>query len=537
MLAYNIYNLENMKGGRNMSNIREYDAIFFRQPGNPNYIMANLVIGVSDLVEWVFCPRKTTQDGEKILFQRALDNPRLEKLKLHYEKCITPNSILITLSEGAVCNLDEIDNTVDDTSQPKIGKLKLNINLLDNLDLKSKISIVVSRLQSRLQGDVENNYKNEEIDDSENEDIDENIQTIKSHLKETLERLANILKNIEKTEELDSETEMEVSEFCDSYLKPGLLVDGQHRVYGAYEKIAEKWEVDGDYEILLPVSAIINSDWKESVFQFVIINQTAQKIDNKFLSSIISTSLTESELDEFRDQFENSGAYVGEAVALNKLNDKEIYIDDKNINPFYNNIEFGIKNESKTAIRYNTVRNLMNKLIKFSSSSATTSFGNPYSNLKDIIQDKLGLNIDTWYEDDYWLQFMIYFRYLVEDQFTSDKKLKFSQYSEDVVGSSNISLKVSMNYLQDSFIDNLIKNYKLYEKFGKKIKIEENMLDYKSFKEIFDLWIDAQDDKDYKFFETEWKGLASFKRESDKYEGIHTSFTSKHYNKTKLFKG
>lgn len=515
-----------------MSNSRIYDAIFFRQPGNTNYIMANLVIGVSDLVEWVSVPRKTTQEGEKILFQRALDNPRLEKLKLHYEKCITPNSILITLSEGAVSNLDEISNLVEDTGKPKMGKLKLNINLLDNLDLKSKVSIVVSRLKSRVKDDIEI-YNEEEVYHSESDDI----QKIKSHLKETLCKLESIMKKIEMDEDLDIDTQKDVSDFCNSYLKPGLLVDGQHRVYGAYEKIAEKWEVDEEYEILLPVSAIINSDWKESVFQFVIINQTAQKIDNKFLSSIISTSLTEVELDEFREQFENSGAYVGEAVALNKLNDKEILIDNRNINPFYNNIEFGIKNESKTAIRYNTVRNLMNKLIKFTSSSSTTSFGNPYNNFKEIIQEKLFIDLDSWYEDDYWLQFMIYFWHLIENRFTSDKKLKFLQYNEEISRSSNLSLKVSMNYLQDSFIDNLIKNYKLYEKFGKSLKIENNILDYQSFKEIFNLWIDSQDDKDYKFFECEWKGLSSFKRESDKYEGIHTAFTSKHYNKTKLFKG
>lgn len=521
-----------------MSLTKEYNAIFYRQPGNPNYIMANLVVGVSDLIEWVSVPRKTIKEGNRILFQRALDELRVEKLKTHYNECITPNSILITLSDGVVSNIDEIEDKVKDTNKPISGILKLNMESLETLDTKSKIQMVISKLKERLgKESIEGVVIDEDVTDDDIETNGIDIDDIKSHLNEILRKLEVLLDKLENDNEIDEDEEQEIVEFCDSYLKPALLVDGQHRVYGAFEKIMEMWKTNTEYEILLSVSSIINCDWKESVFQFVIINQTAQKIEDKFLSSIISTSLTNEELQGFKQQFENSGAHVGQAVAMNNLSSKEIYINGKNINPFYNNIEFGIPNESGILLKYNTVKGLMNKLIKFSSATSTTSFGNPYSNLKNLIQSEMGISVDSWYEDEYWLQFIIYFWYLVENQFTSDKKLKYLDYKEDIPGSTNLSLKVSMNYIQDCFVDSIVKNYELYKAVGKNIKIINKKIDFESFKEVFDLWVKSHNSKDFKFFECSWKGLSSYKRETDKYEGIHNAFESQNFMRTKLFKG
>lgn len=519
-----------------MTLAKEYDAIFYRQPGNPNYIMANLVIGVSDLIDWISVPRKTTEEGGKILFQRALNDARLEKLKLHYEECITPNSVLITLCKDVVSNIKEIENLVEGTNNPILGKLKLNIKLNESLDDETKIKEVIYRLKERLSKEliIEFDIDEDSNVDGESDEID--INDIKSNLREILIKLEELLQKKENDEDINEDEEQAMIEFCDEYLRPAFLVDGQHRVYGAYEKIVEKWENNPEYEILLSVSSIINCDWKESVFQFVIINQTAEKIEDKFLSSIISTSLTSNELQGFKQQFENSGAHVGQAVAINNLSNKEIFINSKNINPFYNNIEFGIPNECPKALRYSTVKGLMNKLIKFNNATSTISFGNPYSNLKNIIQSDMKISVESW-NDEYWMQFIIYFWYLVEQQFTSDKKLKYLDYKDSESGSTNLSLKVSMNYIQDCFVDSMVKNYELYKMVGKEIKIIDEKIDFDSFKQVFDFWIKSHDNKDYKFFECEWKGLSSYKRENDKYEGIHNAFESQNFSRTKLFRG
>lgn len=516
-----------------MTLIKEYDAIFYRQPGNSNYIMANLVIGVSDLIKWVSVPRKTVNEGGKILFQRIIDDIRLEKIKLHYEQCITPNSVLITLCKDIVLNIKEIEDLVVDTKNPVVGKLKLNTELNASLDDKTKIEEVIFRLKERLNKEL---TIESEIESSTDEDEEDQIDVndIKSSLKEVLIKLEELLQRKENGENINEDEEKAIIEFCDEYLRPAFLVDGQHRVYGAFENIFEKGE--DDYEILLSVSSIINCDWKESVFQFVIINQTAEKIEDKFLSSIISTSLTSDELQGFKEQFENSGAHVGQAVSINNLNDKEVFINSKNINPFYKNIEFGISDEDKDLLRYNTVRGLMNKLTKFSNKNASVSFGNPYANLIDIIESDMKITLDSW-KDEYWMQFMIYFWYLVEQQFTSDKKLKYLPYKNGEYGSTNLSLKVSMNYIQDCFIDSLVKNYEIYKQLKLGIKVIDEKIDFDSFKEIFDLWIKTHKNKDHNFFECEWKGLSSYKRENDKYEGIHNSFESQNFTKTKLFRG
>ena len=52
-----------------MKNIKEFDAIFFKQPGNDKYIMATFVVGSSDLIEWAGVPRKKMRVPVKYHFR------------------------------------------------------------------------------------------------------------------------------------------------------------------------------------------------------------------------------------------------------------------------------------------------------------------------------------------------------------------------------------------------------------------------------------------------------------------------------------
>ena len=65
---------------------------------------------------------------------------------------------------------------------------------------------------------------------------------------------------------------------------------------------------------------------------------------------------------------------------------------------------------------------------------------------------------------------MVCFWNLVEDKFVSNKKLRYEMYKEDndskIHSGTNLSLKVSMEYIQDSFISYIVKNSKLLKKIG-----------------------------------------------------------------------
>lgn len=545
-----------------MKNIKEFDAIFFKQPGNDKYIMATFVVGSSDLIEWAGVPRKKNESTSKISFQRSLDDRRLDKIKMHFENCVTPNSILLTIAEKDITNINEISESVVGTSDVYVGKLKINI---DNtgLRLEEAIEKVLELLKSRLSKKelleleetetshsleiTDISYEAEEISD-DNLTVEESLEcesqgfeiTTKSHLVETIEFLTRFLENYKLNNECYSEEEINsVNSFCNDYLKPAFLVDGQHRTFGAYSKIVEEYENgNGEYEILLPVCAIINSDWKESVFQFVIINQTAQRIESKFLSSIISTSLTDDELSTFRRQLENSGAPVGEAILINELNTRQYIVDERNINPFYSNIEFGVQNESEQLLRYSTVKSLVDKIRNFKDNSNTV-FGKTYQGFSDYLRE-IDINQEEW-KNKYWIDFMVCFWNLVEDKFVSNKKLRYEMYKEDndskIHSGTNLSLKVSMEYIQDSFISYIVKNSKLLKKIGiNKINISDGVLLYYDIQKLFECWCEDHN-KNYNFFERNWKGLSSYKRNNDKFEGINSAFSMDKYGSSKLCKG
>ncbi|MFW6025409.1 MAG: hypothetical protein ACOCRX_03630 [Candidatus Woesearchaeota archaeon] len=532
-----------------MRKLREYDAIFFRQPGNPEFILANFVVGVSDLLEWVGFPRKRETDAEKILFQRPINDSRLENIRKHFENCVTPNSLFITLKKRNITNLNEINANLQD-NKPIVDKIKLDIsdvklNIENKEDLLKAINRVVSSLNERLNHD-ETKYVDEiEEDDDFTDSKEDEILAfdVNSHLNKTLDYLNEAKEKLESDKKLNNREN--ITEFCQDYLKPAFLVDGQHRTLGAYKKIMKEYKKGNeDFEIYMPVSAIVNSDWKESVFQFVILNQTAEKIDNKFLSSIISSSLTNDELICFKEQLINSGAPVFEALIINKLNSLStitIKNDSEELdNPFYNNIQHNIPEESENAIRYNTVRQLYKRCRILKSGGSSTAFGEPYERFENTVLNDLDISKDDW-ENKHWIKFFIIFWDLIRKRFTSDGKLRYEKLEVDekgnIVKGTKLSLKVSMLYLQDYFIDFIVSSYNMLKKLlNDEIIIVDNEVDYFSIKEIFDEWCE-QHKKDYDFFETEWKGQSEFSREKEKYEAIDSAFKKEHYKKYKLFTG
>src|SRR5690348_15810435 len=99
----------------------------------------------------------------------------------------------------------------------------------------------------------------------------------------------------------------ELRQILQSLVKPAIIVDGQHRVFGA---------AHADESMALPVCALLGSDWPENVYQFVVINQTAKPIKPAFLSAIIATSLTDTELASVYERLRVSKIDVGKAEIM-----------------------------------------------------------------------------------------------------------------------------------------------------------------------------------------------------------------------------
>lgn len=129
-----------------------------------------------------------------------------------------------------------------------------------------------------------------------------------------------------------------------SFLRPVIIVDGQHRLRGAKDatrqridndddlqtKIAQRIEEgatakeahDGVASLIarhLPVSLLMEDNPAEHVFQFVVVNQKATPISRPLLGTIISTTLSNEELETVGARLENAGIPLDDSRAIASL--------------------------------------------------------------------------------------------------------------------------------------------------------------------------------------------------------------------------
>ncbi len=133
------------------------------------------------------------------------------------------------------------------------------------------------------------------------------------------DRVEKFLKDVPETKKKKSKSsekttpEEELTTTLRSLLRPAMIVDGQHRVFGAYTS-------DNAKTINFTVNAISDADWIEQVFQFVVLNKQAKPISSSFLSSILNTSLTNDEVQDIEKRLSDVGIKNSERKILKYLN-------------------------------------------------------------------------------------------------------------------------------------------------------------------------------------------------------------------------
>lgn len=161
-----------------------------------------------------------------------------------------------------------------------------------------------------------------------------------------------------------------------SYLRPVVLVDGQHRLLGALQaaraklneesaqleieqRIAEgeaPEEVETDiikrYARRLPISLLMSNDPAEQVFQFVVVNQKATPIGRALLGTIVSTTLSNDEMETVASRLKNAGIQVEESQAIT-------YLARHPSSPFSNLVERGLTGDAKDLLQWNVFSSLI----------------------------------------------------------------------------------------------------------------------------------------------------------------------------------
>lgn len=111
-------------------------------------------------------------------------------------------------------------------------------------------------------------------------------------------------------------------------LKPGILIDGQHRVMGT-KKLGT---------IPFLVTALPMADWPELAFQFIVTNRTARRVQESLLISIVGNSLSKEQRKNIEERLREANIRVGLIEAVMRVHEDEL-------SPFYGQLAFGLKDE------------------------------------------------------------------------------------------------------------------------------------------------------------------------------------------------
>ncbi|MEX3639182.1 hypothetical protein [Paraburkholderia sp. BR14320] len=320
--------------------------------GDSSTELVSFCAAADDIVAWGGVPAKNERFHGG--FQRALGARYRKIIDFFNSNQTSPGAVVVAFREGQLTSeslsipttwggdqlsykpdLVQISFTVDDDETLTLDELRKKVALL----LAPRVG-VDSLVPAGTNGDVESGTsaaaEGEDGDaDTQNADTEgeEELDVGQSKLRDFYEFISDDSKVLEwlgkETTRIDAvkakgSLNQEDKEFVaftpeeklkatlKSLLRPAMIVDGQHRVNGANES-------DKD-EIVFTVCAIKDADWIEQVFQFVVLNKMARPISKDFLTELLNTSLTNSEIEEIDKKLESVGIKNSDRIIHKYIN-------------------------------------------------------------------------------------------------------------------------------------------------------------------------------------------------------------------------
>jgi len=389
----------------------KYNALKINQTSesDPFYIIS---AKAEDIVGWADAPRKVA--SFKIGFQRELNEGRVEDIANYLRLSssnILPGAILIAvnsndieISPTSVEDIFEIEiKDKDMLSDTELIKYYCDLfeGRLSELE-KEKVANKTARIQST--DEDYNNTENDEI-------IPESY-------------LSDIVISLKNFDNLDTKEQANILKYLKVTHKPGIILDGQHRVFGA-KSISE-------YPIFLPIVLFPNMKESEQVFHFYVMNNKAVPIKKTELRNVISTSLSDMEIDDLYDRFKSMGVHAKEARWTTLINS-----DEKS--PFNGLISFGLR-DGEGFIK----ENVMDQVIK--------KFMNPGRQYNTIFID-----FEDWFDQN---DKQINYKFSLFYEFWNKIKALYPTAWDIAIkqNKGQILMKATLLTLQEFYFEGLLRN-------------------------------------------------------------------------------
>lgn len=494
-----------------MSKSYEYDAVFIRQT-DESPVIALFGASSQQIARWGGAPQKRLiEDGETTGFQRDLKEARVDSIGAFFNdaKNVLQNPILCAMRSGPGgevtfdVDLDglsgaatgtiaiQVDDTIEEQSLLKLIRL-LRAELEKRVPSLTESTVDQTRMtelrakasEDASAPDQSDSDQNEQLgaDESDGEFSYEPLYDDESHLRDFWEelRIREVL-----LEELGEEAPIEQfigysrSDII-PYLKPALIVDGQHRLEGAQRSLALRLQSDdmtADQEKLvsagvqpddiqqalmkkfdreLPVSLLLDAAPEEHVFQFVVVNQKATPIHKSLLGTIVSTTLSREELATVRERLQRADIELEDSRAV-----ATISRDPSSV--FFRKVDRGIGGEGNNLLQANVLSGLIKVFRDLDGGNLYHKSGRPYAKIwrerhlasSLIVSDFAEKGFETPYE--YWRSlggpwrpvFYAFWHEIVEYFADEDDEEARNYWGDTKV--SNLFNMVSLNILAADF--------------------------------------------------------------------------------------
>lgn len=271
-----------------MAETYTYDAIRVQQrpSASPFYLVG---APASEITAWADAPHK--KSSLRAGYQRELDEGRLDSIEKFLElssENILPSAALIAVRPAAFAVEDE------DGAHCRV------VILVDDLDPTEARRTLLEELKARLSAEEIASVETPAEGDDEDSLAEDDLEAVRPE-----SYLSSLFAELLAYDTLDPVRQAEMDEFVATMMTPGLIMDGQHRIFGAKDAL--------DGSTVLPLVLVPGLDVSEQVFNFYVLNNKAKPLDKRQLRSIIATSLTAGEITRLYERFNSSGLRADEA--------------------------------------------------------------------------------------------------------------------------------------------------------------------------------------------------------------------------------
>ncbi|MEJ8826286.1 hypothetical protein WKW80_30405 [Variovorax humicola] len=413
---------------------RDYFGTAYRQaqdPGAPWLI--SFVATAEEVSTWAGIPRRSEKG--LVGFQRPDDAARVDRAQEYFKDPVnqSPTALIVGIHRVSSetdrrVRLQFLDGHNDLPTRP--CKLTISFDPEPNslADAVQSIKAQISLRLSETSGADDDSDDEEDDSDSDGEDDDPvgddgEIELGRSLLME----LANKLED-------STWCEANKTDLFD-LAKPCTVIDGQHRLKGATRC---------ERNIPFAVIAIYDCSWPEQVFQFTVVNYTAQGIPDQFITQNAALSLTGDELEDLKARLTQAKVKVVEYELMRVVN-------FDGTSPFYQLVSMASQGNEETKIGYKT----MVKIAKAWHNGKHSAIKQIVANLYPDITGKASIvkreRQHRWVDGD-WGIFFIDFWDAIRGYYEKEAPPEFKPWK---VGASNLMLAATLLELQNVFLFNL----------------------------------------------------------------------------------